>query len=228
MSLKLSPKTIDIIKNFSTINPSLLFRKGNILRTRNPGNNLYGVAQVAETFEQEFAVYDLSRFLTALSTFTDPELKFSEKSATIIEGDNKLKYTFCNIEDIVVAPDSDMKIPSPFVSVNLEKTKLERVLKAQAILSLPEFIIVGNDGKLTLETTTTETKVTDSFVTAIGKTDKNFKVVVKAELLTKLMTSNDYTLDISRNKSEGILSFRAVNNEISYFIAPEPNSVYPG
>jgi hypothetical protein len=225
--LKFLPRTLEIIQNFSIINPSLLFRKGSVIRTRNSGNNLYGVARVEENFEQEFAIYDLSRFLGILSTFDEPILKFGEKNVTILEGSKKLTYTFCNVEDIVVAPDKDMTIPKPFVKVDLPKSELERVLKSQAILALPEFIISGTggaDGKIMLQTTNSEVKTTDSFSTVIGKTDQHFNVVVKAELLQKLETV-DYSLEISRNNDEGIIALRG--KDVDYFVAPEPNSVYP-
>ena len=223
-TLKFTPRTLEIIQNFSTINPSLLFRKGSVIKTRNPSNNLYGTARVAEEFENEFAVYDLSRFLSILSTFTDPELKFGNRNATIVEGGRKLDYRFCEVEDIVVAKADDMKIPKPFVKVDLPKAELQRVLKAQAILNLPEIIVEGVDGKILLETTNTETKVTDLYSTEIGKTDQNFRVVVKSELLTKL-SPDDYSMEISKNKTEGIISFKG--KDIDYYVAPEPTSVYP-
>jgi len=223
MTLKFSPRTMEVIQNFSAINPSLLFRKGEVIRTRNPGNNLYGVAKVSESFDTEFAIYDLSRFLGILSTFTDPEIKFGDKKAIIEEGSRKLAYTFCNPEDIVVAPDQDMKVPKPFVKVTLPKTELQRILKAQAILNLPEFLIVGDGKDIRLETTSSETKVTDNYSTVIDKSDLKFKVVVKSELLTKIL-ADDYSLEISKNKNEGIIALRG--KDVDYFIAPEPNSVY--
>ena len=38
--MKLSENTVSVLKNFSTINPGMVFRKGNIVRTMAKGQNI--------------------------------------------------------------------------------------------------------------------------------------------------------------------------------------------
>ena len=74
--MKLSSYTTSVLKNFATINQNLLIRKGNELLTMSAMKNVYGRANIEETFPKEFAIYDLNEFLAALSIFAVPILEF--------------------------------------------------------------------------------------------------------------------------------------------------------
>ena len=77
--MKLTSNTISILKNFSTINQNLMVKTGNILSTMSAMKNIVAQAEVTETFPQEFAIYDLNEFLSALSLFEEPELNFQDQ-----------------------------------------------------------------------------------------------------------------------------------------------------
>ena len=84
--MKLSESTVEVLKNFATINQSILFTDGKELNTVAVQKNLLGSATVAETFKSpngEFAIYDLNEFLSTLSLFEDPDVEFGEQFATI-------------------------------------------------------------------------------------------------------------------------------------------------
>ena len=225
-TMKLSPRTIEVIKNFSTINPSLLFRKGSVLKTKSPGNNHFGKAKIDETFPQQFAIYDLNRFLGVLSLFKEPEFKLFDKYMRIEEDHRHSQISFSSEDNIISAAAEDLKMPKGFVKFGLSKEDLENLLKAQAIMNLPEILFVGKSGNITVEAGDTKTPTSDVYSAKIGKTDKTFKVVVKAELLTKLMPEN-YEVEIAvnpANKSAGILHFKG--SDVEYHIAPEATSTY--
>ena len=65
--MNLSKQTVDILKNFSTINASIAVDVGNTLQTMSAMKNILVKSTVEETFNTEFAIYDLSEFLN-LST----------------------------------------------------------------------------------------------------------------------------------------------------------------
>jgi hypothetical protein len=58
--LTLSKPTLQILKNFSTINSNLLIRPGNKLATMSSYKNIVAEATVEETFDQEFGIYPSS------------------------------------------------------------------------------------------------------------------------------------------------------------------------
>ena len=60
--MKLSQKTNEVLKNFSSINNSLLFNEGTVLRTVSPTKSVMGRAEVTESFPRQFAIYDLNQF----------------------------------------------------------------------------------------------------------------------------------------------------------------------
>ena len=59
MIMKLSEKTLSILKNFSSINQSILFKKGNKLRSISVMKNILAEATVTEDLPKDFGIYDL-------------------------------------------------------------------------------------------------------------------------------------------------------------------------
>ena len=72
--MKLSDSTINILKNFSSINQSLLFKSGKKLRTISVMKNILAEVEVTEEFPKDFGIYDLNQFLNGLSLHQSPEL----------------------------------------------------------------------------------------------------------------------------------------------------------
>ena len=61
--MKLSDNTINLLKNFKEINQSILFKKGNKLRTISVMKNILAEATVSEDFPKDFGIYDLNQYL---------------------------------------------------------------------------------------------------------------------------------------------------------------------
>ena len=97
--MKLSEKTLSLLKNFGSINQSILFKEGNKLRTISVMKNILAEAEIAEDIPQDFGIYDLNRFLNALSLSQSPELDFSNSQYVMIRGsDTKSKYFFAAVD----------------------------------------------------------------------------------------------------------------------------------
>ncbi len=58
--MQLSEKTIGILKNFATINQSILIKDGSNINTMSVQKNVLASAVVEESFPQEFGIYDLN------------------------------------------------------------------------------------------------------------------------------------------------------------------------
>ena len=71
--MKLDTKTVNVLKNFSTINPSILFKEGCILDTMAPNKGIIAKAVVPSNFPKRFAIYNLSKFLGCMSLINDPD-----------------------------------------------------------------------------------------------------------------------------------------------------------
>ena len=74
--MKLSDITLSLLKNFSTINQSILFKQGSKLRTISVMKNIYAEASIGENLPKDFGIYDLNQFLNGLTLHNSPDLDF--------------------------------------------------------------------------------------------------------------------------------------------------------
>ena len=65
-AITLSNRTLDVLKNFSTINSNILVKPGNVLTTISPIKNVMAEATVEEDFDTEFGIWDLGVHLLFL------------------------------------------------------------------------------------------------------------------------------------------------------------------
>jgi len=63
----LSSETVQILKNLSTINQSILIKPGKQLNSMSVMKNILVKADIPEEFERTVAIYDLNQFLNCLS-----------------------------------------------------------------------------------------------------------------------------------------------------------------
>jgi hypothetical protein len=214
--MKLSEKTISILKNFSTVNPSIQFKPGKELGTISPIKTIMAKAKIDDVIENGFAIYDLSRFLGILSVFEKPEFMIGEKSMTIRSKNNCVKYTFADPSIVHVPPEKELDLGEYYIEFNLSNNDLQQIMKACGILSLPEIAVVGEDGKILLRAFESKNPTSDVYDIEIGKTDKNFVAVFRSENLK--LIPEDYKVAIS---SMGISYFK--NDYLEYWITLEGN-----
>ena len=129
--MKLSDKTLTILKNFAGINNSILVKEGTNLRTISVAKNILAEAEIKEEFPREFGIYDLNQFLNGLSLHQDPDLDFTKDTyLDIKEGKRRVKYFFADPNVIIAPPEKDISLPTQDVCFNLDSTSLEKLLKA--------------------------------------------------------------------------------------------------
>ena len=132
--MKLSDKTFSVLKNFSSINQSILFKQGNKLRTISVMKNILAEATVTEDFPKDFGIYDLNQFLNGLGLHKNPELDFENDGYVIIrDGKMKSKYFFADPNVIITPAEKEIILPSEYVCFELSAEQLDRLLKASAV-----------------------------------------------------------------------------------------------
>ena len=212
--MKLSDKTIQILKNFATINQSILVRPGNVLKTITPLKTILAQATVTENFEQEFAIYELPRFLGTISLFSDPEFTFQEKYVTISSGKQRVNYTYADASMIMTPPSKEISFPDTEVEFTITADQLSTISKAGAVLQMPEIAVVGEDGLISIRAIDSKNSSADVFSLDVGECDKDFKVIFRPENL-KLITS-DYKVSLT---TAGICRFES--NNLTYWVTTE-------
>ena len=143
--MKLSEKTVNLLKNFAGINQSILFKKGNKLRTMSVMKNILAEAEVEEEFPKDFAIYDLVQFLNGVSLYANPQIEFTtDSNLTIREGkDRKTKYFFADPSVVVAPPEKSIALPTEDVCFSLDSDQLASLMKASAVYQLPDLCAVG-------------------------------------------------------------------------------------
>jgi len=217
--MKLESRTMQILKNFSTINPSLMFKPGSTLNTMSPNKTVLAKASIKEQIPSSFAIYDLSKFLGVLSLFDQPELQVEEKQMVINGGQQKVRYTFASPDAIVIPSEKEVNMPETEIKFKLTAEDLTKVMKAMGVMQLPEIAIVGEGGEMSIQAIDSKNPSADSYRVVLGENSNNFKMIFKAENI-KIM-SGDYDVSIS---SKGIGHFKG--NDVEYYIATEANSTF--
>jgi hypothetical protein len=223
--MKLNPKTVEMLKNFSTINQSIYIKPGNIIKTIAANKALIARAEIPDTFERPFGIYNLSQFLSCLSVCDDPELEFDDDLVHIKDNKNPVSfdYYYCDPNVILVPPEKELVLPSVDLEFSLNGGELNRALKAMAILELNEIAVIGDGNSLILEVlngkTTNQSTKTSVYRVELGSTHKNFRAVFKGENLKMMNADFDVILC-----AKGISKFTA--SDITYYVTVEANSSY--
>jgi len=217
--MKLNPKTVSILKNFSTINPSILIKPGSTLKTISPTKTVMAMAEIPDTFDNMFAIYNLSQFLACISMFNNPELEFSSSSVSVSDGNRSIVYHYADPSVVLAPPDKDIVLPSKDAKFRLENKDIQDVTKALGILGLPELAVTGDGTNIILQAVDSKNQSTNHYSIIVGETSKVFRAIFKAENLK--MTAGDYDVTLS---SKGISYFQGI--EASYYIAIEASSTF--
>ena len=150
--MRLSDKTIKLLKNFSSINQSILFKEGSKLRTISVMKNILAEATVDEEFPKDFGIYDLVQFLNGLDLHETPELDFTRDEHVVIkEGKMRSKYFFADPSVIISPPDKPLSLPTQDVCFVLKSQQLEKLKKASYVYALPDISAIGENGVVKLE-----------------------------------------------------------------------------
>ena len=222
LPMKLSDRTINLLKNFASINQSILFKQGKSLRTISVMKNILAEANVDEDFPQDFGVYDLSQFLNSLGLFHEPELNFTGQSfVNIKEGKQRSKYFFADPSVIVSPPEKSITLPSVDVEFTLKSSQLDRLLKAAGVYHLSDLSVVGDGKEIKMVVSDRKNDTSNDFSIVVGETDSTFSLNFKVENIKILPGTYDVVM------SKKLLSrFVSKDYNLKYYIALEPDSTF--
>lgn len=217
--MKFDTRTLHILKNFASINPSILFRAGNKLSTIALTRAVIARANLSEAVEKEFAVYDLNRFIGILSLFNDPSITIHDKHLVVssADGARKVNFTFADPSMVYAAPENVIDTSDCDISFMLPHEVLQSINKGLSILQLPEIAFSGDGRNIYVKAIDVKNPTGDTYSYVVGDTDQIFQIVFKAENM-KLLADN-YEVKISRR---GFAYFKS--NDVEYFIQSETTS----
>lgn len=204
-------ETVDVLKNFSSINQGLLIQKGNVLRTMSVLKNVFASASIPDTFEREFAIYDLNEYLSTLSLFTAPEVSYKEDHILVQSGKSRVKYYYSS-PSVIVSPPADKTITvQAELTFKLPAVVLDQLLKAASVMKLKELEISENGLRAF-----NKSQIGNQYAVEVeGIEGSSASKVLKIENLK--MLSRDYTVDVGTRA----VKFTSIDGALEYIVAVE-------
>ena len=216
----ISRPTIEVLKNFCSINKSIVIKPGNQFATLSINKNILAIADVEEQFDTQISIYDLGVFIGGLSLFNEPKIDTSQSNYITVSderGKSKTRYFYADPDVIVQPPEKEITLPSVDVEFNLSSNTLAQLQRAASVYALPDLCLYGFNGSLQLCVTDKKNDTSNSYSVEVGETDDNqFCYCFKVENLKLL--PGDYKVSISK---QNVALFEGEN--IKYYIALEPS-----
>lgn len=223
--MKLSERTVSLLKNFAGINPSILIKPGNLLQTINPSSSVIATATVEESFPKEFAIYDLNQFLSAISMFKSCDIEFGDGFLELKgEGSATIRY-WCAEPSLIKSKVSEIKLPSEDVKFHLSEPALSKALKAASILGLPELAFASDGSKLSVKAIDSRSSSSNSIDVELGKNEhgSKFNIIFQVDNLKMLVQKYDITVC-----AKGITKFDSSDDkhQLTYYVASSVHSTF--
>lgn len=223
MSFSFTEEETQVLKNFATINPSMLIQPTGI-KVINAIQSCVGLYEFKTPYEfEEFGIYEVPELLAILSAYKTPEIKVSEKYLTISEGSSKVRF-FTTAKDLIPpVRDAKKKMNSlePVMDFVFPQEKLV-MLRKMASLIKAEFVFfeTTEDGKIRVtagdaleSSNNTWDVVLDTDIT-VNKADKPLRCK-ESELR---IINSDYKVKLAQVGKAGISYWQSAMGA-EYFVA---------
>ena len=222
--MKLNDTTINILKNYATINPNIVIDKGTDIKTISVARNVLSTSVVSEPFPLKFGIYDLNEFLNVISLVDEPRLKFENDYVVIGDatGRSSVKYFFSDPE-MLTSPANSINMPEPEVKFTLDSDTLKKVKRAAAALGHDEISITPVTGAIRLSVLDSKDATSNNYsIDVEGEyPDVKFQFILNVGNLK--VVNEDFEVGIS---SKLISMFKSKQSTTEYYIALEKSSTY--
>jgi len=223
--MELSENVIQVLKNFATINSSIVIEPGNNLSTISEARNVLGSAVIDQEFPRGFGLYDLNEFLNVVGLVDSPRLRFEDTHVLVGDstGRSTIKYFYTDTE-MLTKPPATFNMPEPEIVIDLSNDVLNKVKRAASVLGHGEMVITSGNGCITLTVQDSENATSNTFsidVPAKFDYERMFNFVLNIQNLKVL--PGDYEVKIS---SKLISQFTSKDGTVEYHIALEKTSTY--
>ena len=224
MTVSISNDTLSVLRNFSSINPNVVLKPGQEVKTISEAKNILAVADIGEDFPTEMGIYDLNEFLSVVNLVDKPQLNFGDNHVDIVGGNSKVKYFFSD-SSILTTPQKDITMPDCEVEVSFTDDTLSQIRKAASALGHSEMSITATDDGVNIKVFDSKDSSANIYNIQLandaGYTEGQFEFVININNLKLL--DGDYEVKIS---SKLISEWKNTTQAVRYYIALEKNSNY--
>lgn len=154
-SYVLNDTTVEILKNFASINSQVVFKAGNAQRACNDTRNFIADVELPEPLPQECALYELNRLLGIIDTCkTDklPTIAFGTSSLVVEHDHGRVTIPYAHSDVVAAPPSVQFHMKKPIASFDLPQELWNRIKRTASVLQTTSlYIIVNSDGELVLK-----------------------------------------------------------------------------
>lgn len=217
--LNLSKRTLAILKNFASVNPSVVLEVGSTLRTADPSQTILVIAKIDEEIPVKFPIVDLSSFLGILnlSAFSECSLNMNDKKIEMVGKKTSLTF-WAAAKNLVELPEGEIELGDGDITAVLPEEAYNDFRRACSMLG-HEFCRLSNrDGKVYLTALTPDVDTSNVYEIELGvTTNSDASVTLKTSNLK--MIQGDYK--ITASSTDNFAKFDTMDDRISYLIGGE-------
>jgi len=222
--MELTEKTMQVLKNYATINPNIVITEGNVIKTVSEAKNVLSSVELDVSFPQTFGIYELSEFLSVLSLVDSPRLKFEDTYVLVTDsaGRSRIKYFYSDI-DMLTTPSKDIIMPETEVKFTLDSATLSSIKRAASVLGHTEMSVSASDGVVSLSVIDNNDRTSNVYSIDVDGVFAEEKFNFIFNISNLKMIDGDYEVGISKKL---ISHFVNKENGIEYWCALEKSSTY--
>lgn len=215
--MKLSENTLNVLKNFASINSGVVLNEGKVQKSISPEKSILVEATLEDEIPNQFGIYDLNQFLANLTLIKNTEITFDKDSVTIFDGEMSFNYLGCSTNLIITPPDKELALKSVDVKFTLLNSSFQNWIKRAVLNSIPNLSVIGKNGELLIKIHEKANDTSNQGSVKIGDyAGKDFVATFKIDNLKLL--PDDYTVEV---QAGAFAKFTNANNTLTYFIALE-------
>lgn len=225
--MKLSETTLEVLKNFSTINQGIVIHPGKVIKTIGKNKNILAEYVTEEEFEHKFGVYELTSLLAVLTLEKDlPEIDFDSKIKSMkivsLAGRRKMEYRFCDEEMITTPPEKGIVMPVAEIKFEINANDFSTIERSVRVLSSPNIAIISDGEKIYVKNydALNDSAATSELEICDGNGDI-YNMIFKEE--SWKMIPGSYDVSVS---SKGVAHFKHKDRNLQYWVTTEAGSTY--
>ena len=216
-------ETMEVIRNFGTINQNLVFKQGNVLRTVADAKNVLAKAVLEDEFPQDFGIYDVGEFINVFNLIDEGEVSYYDNHLNISNSSSSINYYYSDTEMLTNPPEKDLQMPTGEVTFTLTQDILNQLRKASSALGHKSVIISAGPESITLSIVDPKNTTSNTYTIEVsGKWEEMHENAPRLSLnIDNLkLLPGDYQVEVS---SKLISKFTHTSQDLTYWIALEKN-----
>jgi hypothetical protein len=205
------------------MNSNILVKPGNVIKTITPSKSGMAEAVIEETFDVEFGIWDLNKFLGLVSLFNNPQFEFGEKSVSITGSNGSVvKYNYSEPR-LLTYPQKTVNMPSMSVTTQIPDGLFNELHRISSVLQLPDLSFISNGSNIYAHLSDMKDPTSNSYKVQLEGDSNGAEFSLNFKIENIRLLPGDYEVTFSKNIAG---QFENQNINLRYWFAMEPDSYY--